>query len=56
MGEFWDIYDENRVKTGRTAERDKYEFKEGEYRIVVTGIILNSKFIEYEADIRRSRK
>ena len=44
MGEFWDIYDENRVKTGRTAERDKYEFKEGEYHIVVTGIILNSKY------------
>lgn len=44
MGELWDIYDENRVKTGKTAERDKYEFKDGEYHIVVTGIILNSKY------------
>ena len=43
MGEFWDIYDINRKKTGRTAERDVYQFKEGEYHIVVTGIILNSK-------------
>lgn len=43
MGELWDIYDINRKKTGRTAERDVYEFKEGEYHIVVTGIILNSR-------------
>lgn len=43
MGELWDIYDINRKKTGRTAERDVYQFKEGEYHIVVTGIILNSK-------------
>lgn len=43
MGELWDIYDENRKKTGKTAERDVYQFKNGEYHIVVTGIILNSK-------------
>ena len=38
MAEFWDIYDENRNKTGKLAERDGYEFKDGEYHIVVTGI------------------
>lgn len=43
MGEFWDIYDINRKKTGRKAERDIYQFKDGEYHIVVTGIILNYK-------------
>ena len=43
MGELWDIYDKNKQKTGRTAERGVYQFKEGEYHIVVTGIILNSK-------------
>lgn len=43
MAELWDIYDINKHKTGRTAERDVYEFKEGEYHIVVTGIIMNSK-------------
>ncbi len=43
MAELWDIYDSNKKKIGRTAERDVYQFKEGEYHIVVTGIIINSK-------------
>lgn len=43
MSEYWDIYDENRKKTGKIVERGVYEFKPGEYHIVVTGIILNSK-------------
>ena len=43
MAELWDIYDSNRKKTGRTAERNAYIFKEGEYHIIVTGIIMNSK-------------
>ncbi len=43
MAELWDIYDINKKKTGRTAERDVYQFKEGEYHIIVTGIIMNSK-------------
>ena len=43
MAELWDIYDINKKKIGRTAERDVYQFKEGEYHIVVTGIIMNSK-------------
>lgn len=43
MVEFWDIYDKNRNKTGRLAERGVYEFKEGEYHLVVVALILNSK-------------
>lgn len=43
MAELWDIYDKNKNKTGKTAERGNYQFKEGEYHIVVTGIIMNSK-------------
>lgn len=43
MGELWDIYDRNKRKTGRKAERDVYELKEGEYHIVVQAIILNLK-------------
>lgn len=43
MAELWDIYDINKKKTGKTAERNVYQFKEGEYHIVVTGIIINSK-------------
>ena len=43
MSEYWDIYDKNRKKTGKIVERGVYEFEPGEYHIVVTGIILNSK-------------
>lgn len=43
MPEMWDIYDINRKKTGRLAERGTYKFKEGEFHIVVQAIIMNSK-------------
>lgn len=43
MAELWDIYDINKKKTGRFAERNADQLKEGEYHIVVTGIILNAK-------------
>ena len=43
MIEMWDIYDINRKKTGRLAERGTYKFKEGEFHIVVQAIIMNSK-------------
>ena len=43
MAELWDIYDINRKKTGKKVERDVYQLKEGEYHLVVTGIIMNSK-------------
>ena len=43
MIEMWDIYDINRKKTGRLAKRGEYEFKEGEFHIVVQAIIMNSK-------------
>ena len=41
--ELWDIYDSERNKTGKIAERGKYKFKENEYHIVVIGVIINSK-------------
>ena len=43
MSELWDIYDENRKKTGKTGERGKIKFQKGEYHILVTSLILNSK-------------
>lgn len=43
MSELWDIYDKNRNKTGKTAIRGVDKLKEGEYHIVVTAVILNSK-------------
>ena len=41
--ELWDIYDSERNKTGKIAERGKYKFNENEYHIVVIGVIINSK-------------
>lgn len=44
MAELWDIYDENKKKTGKLAERGITKLEEGkEYHIVVQGIVLNSK-------------
>ena len=44
MAELWDVYDENKNKTGKIAERGITTLKQGgEYHIVVAGIILNSK-------------
>ena len=43
MAEFWDIYDEQRNKTGKLAERGVDKLKEGEYHIIVVALILNSK-------------
>ena len=43
MAELWDIYDKNKNKTGKLAERGVYEFKEGEYHLVVVALIINSK-------------
>ncbi len=43
MGELWDIYDEQRNKTGRYAERGVTKLQEGEYHIAIEALILNSK-------------
>ena len=43
MPEYWDIYDKERNKTGRLAQRGVDRLNEGEYHIVVTAVILNSK-------------
>lgn len=41
--EYWDVYDENRVKLNKTCRRDIDWLDEGEYHLVVSSIILNSK-------------
>lgn len=43
MAEFWDIYDQNKCKTGKLAQRNVYQFKRGEYHLVVVAVIMNSK-------------
>ena len=43
MAEFWDLYDENRNKLGKTIERGVGQFEKGEYHVVVTALIINTK-------------
>ncbi|MDE6764021.1 MAG: NUDIX domain-containing protein [Oscillospiraceae bacterium] len=41
--ELWDVYDENRIKTGRTLERGNYKkIQKGDYRMVVHVCIFDS--------------
>lgn len=40
--EFWDIYDENKVRTGRTMKRNDWILKDGEYHLTVLGVIKRS--------------
>lgn len=37
--EFWDIYDENKQRTGRTMQRNDWCLKDGEYHLTVLGIV-----------------
>ncbi len=43
MGEMWDIYDSNRNKTGRLAERENYKFQKGEFHLITVAVIMNPK-------------
>ena len=37
--ELWDIYDENKEKTGRTMKRNDWCLQEGEYHLTVLGVV-----------------
>ena len=37
--EYWDIYDENKQRTGRTMQRGDRSLKDGEYHLTVLGVI-----------------
>lgn len=37
--EYWDIYDKNKVKTGRTMKRNDWCLKDDEYHLSVLGVI-----------------
>lgn len=39
--EFWDIYDSNKVRTGRTMKRNDWILKDGEYHLTVLGVVKN---------------
>lgn len=38
--EFWDIYDSNKRRTGRTMKRNDWCLKDGEYHLTVLGVIV----------------
>ena len=42
MQEYWDIYDIDKNKTGRTMKRNDWHMKEGDYYISVLGVIIRS--------------
>ena len=37
--EYWDIYDENKQRTGRTMERNDFTMQPGDYHLTVLGVI-----------------
>jgi len=45
--EFWDIYDSNKRRTGRTMKRNDWCLKDGEYHLTVLGVIVrpDGKFL-----------
>lgn len=43
MRELWDVYDKNKIKTGKIVERGNETLKEGEYHLVVNAVIINSE-------------
>lgn len=38
--EYWDIYDRNKQKTGRTMKKNDWILKDGEYHLSVLGVIM----------------
>ncbi len=40
--EMWDIYDENKERTGRTMQKNDWCLKEGEYHLTVLGIVAHT--------------
>lgn len=41
--ELWDIYDENKLPTGRTMKRNDWTMKPGDYHLTVLGVIRNDE-------------
>lgn len=40
--ELWDVYDVNRIKTGKTVERGSLSLREGEYHLVVIVLVFST--------------
>ena len=39
--ELWDIYDENKERTGRTMKHNDWNMKPGDYHLTVLGVLQN---------------
>lgn len=37
--EYWDIYDQNKQRTGRTMQRNDFTMQPGDYHLTVLGVI-----------------
>ncbi len=37
--EYWDIYDENKQKTGRTMQKNDWHMKDGDFHLTVLGVL-----------------
>ena len=51
--ERWDIYDKNKVRTGRTMERNHFNLADDEYHLTVLGVIRRPDGEESEEAVRR---
>lgn len=38
--ELWDIYDENKERTGRTMKHNDWNMKSGEFHLTVLGVLM----------------
>ena len=38
--ELWDIYDENKERTGRTMKHNDWNMKPGEFHLTVLGVLM----------------
>ena len=38
--EYWDIYDKNKQKTGRTMQRNDWRLRDDEYHLTVLGVVM----------------
>lgn len=41
--EIWDIYDKNKIRTGRTMQRNDWCLKDDEYHLTVLGVVRNQE-------------
>ncbi len=41
--EYWDIYDSNKVRTGRTMKKNDWILQDGEYHLTVLGAVVNTE-------------